>query len=76
MSQNKENGKEEEKYFPTVSIGEQIASVFFMFVGLSGVVGGLVNFFNSEIDLRITLIMTIVSLAFGIFGFHMWKDNR
>ena len=76
MSQNKENSKEEEKYFPYVSIGEQIGSVFFMFIGISGVVGGLINFFNSEIDLRITLIGTILSAVFGIFGFHLWKDNR
>ena len=76
MIQNKENGKEEEKYFPYVSIGEQIMGVFFMFVGISGVVGGLINFFNSEIDLRITLIMTMLSAIFGIFGFRLWKDNR
>jgi len=76
MSQNKENGKEEEKYFPYVSIGEQIMSVFFMFIGISGVVGGLINFFNSEIDLRITLIMTMLSAVFGIFGVRLWKDNR
>ena len=76
MSQNKENGKEEEKYFPNVSIGGQLASLFFMFVGFSGVAGGLFNFFNSEVDSRLALIMTIVSLGFGIFGVILWNDNR
>ena len=76
MSKNKKVSDEENNNFTTVSISEQFASVFFMFIGISGVVGGLVNFFNSEIDLRITLIMTILSAVFGIFGFHLWKDNR
>ena len=76
MSQNQESGEKEEKYVQTVSVGEQIASVFFMFIGVSGVVGGLVNLFDSNVDSRIALIMTIVSLGFGIFGVILWKDNR
>ena len=76
MSQNQESGEKEEKYVPTVSVGEQIASVFFMFIGVSVVVGGLVNLFYSNVDSRIALIMTIVSLGFGIFGVILWKDNR
>lgn len=76
MNKKKKVSDEENNNFTIVSISEQIASVFFMFIGISGVAGGLVNFFNSEIDLRITLIMTILSAVFGIFGFHLWKDNR
>jgi phage shock protein PspC (stress-responsive transcriptional regulator) len=76
MSKKHEDSELKEEYVPTVSIGEQIASVVFMFIGISGVIGGLINFFNSEIDLRITLIMTLLSAVFGIFGFHLWKDNR
>jgi len=76
MNKKKKVSDEENNNFTIVSISEQITSVFFMFIGISGVVGGLINFFNSEIDLRITLIMTMLSAVFGIFGFRLWKDNR
>ncbi len=76
MHEREKKSERKQDYIPTVSIGEQFAGMFFMFTGLSGVVGGLYHLINQEIDLRMSLIMILISLGFGIFGFHLWQDNK
>lgn len=67
---------EEERDYTTVSIREQFLSIVFMFIGLFGLVGVLLNIFMSEGNLIFTLIMAVVPISCGILGVYFWKENR